>query len=521
MKKFGLIAMAMALVITFSQCKKNDTTTPTNEGEKVFITLKVGNNSGSKVIVTPETGEVAFEENDVIHVASNGVYVGTLTYNGTQFVGNITEPTEGQKLHFYFLGNQTPEFSADNSQCSIIISDQTGKLPVISYNTSRENYQVGKTDYSATLLNKCALVKFNVTTSSTAATCIKGMNNKVTASFNPATEEERFGYNQDGEGVIAFAAGNGEKWALLLPQEEIASPEAFSFDQSYSGTCGTIQTIEENDYLTNGIAVVINTPMGAINGLFSVSATKQVYFSKGNLQFIGSATVPYWKFANNQWDYLGVTTGQNSDSEIVDRDLFGWGASGFDHGAIAYQPWATSTNYSHYYAYGNRQYHLYDQTGKADWGYNAIINGGNSLHIWRTLTKEEWEYLFNSRSSARYKYGHGQINEVNGIILLPDNWTFPEGLSFTSGNSDWANTYNITQWNQMEAAGAVFLPASGYRNEFDISNEEIGGYYWSSTNFNEYPADHARYLGFSSNSLHATFSDHRNRGYSVRLVQDY
>ena len=46
-------------------------------------------------------------------------------------------------------------------------------------------------------------------------------------------------------------------------------------------------------------------PEGAINGLFTINeAGDQVYFSKGNLQYIGSADTPYWRFAENQWDYL-------------------------------------------------------------------------------------------------------------------------------------------------------------------------------------------------------------------------
>ncbi len=526
MKRINIILMAFAFVLTMTQCKKNEETTL---NEVVTITLDLKYNNSSKVDVNTITGAVNFETGDKVYVGSDGKYVGTLTHNGTKFVGNITNPTEGQPLQFYFLGNETPAetlTAGTTESCSVVISDQTEHLPVISYAPSFENYVSGITAYTGHLLNKCALVKFNVTTPSDSPICITGMKNKVTVDFTQNTVTP----SMDGEGVIMLPAGSGEnveKWAILLPQEALEEGEegsAYSEDGTYTGIRPAIPLITENGYLADGFTLffgVSSAPVGAINGLFSVSASRKIYFSKGNLQFIGSAAVPYWKFADNQWDYLGITTGQNSDSEIVNRDLFGWGTSGFDHGAVAYQPWATSTNYSHYYAYGNRQYNLYDQTGKADWGYNAIINGGNLLHIWRTLTKEEWEYLFNSRSSAKYKYGHGQVNEVNGMILLPDSWSLPEGLCFAPGNSDWANVYDIAQWDQMEAAGAVFLPAAGYRVGINVDNIEISGDYWSSTNFNDYPADHARYLVFSSNSLHATYTNHRNYGCSIRLVQDY
>lgn len=47
-------------------------------------------------------------------------------------------------------------------------------------------------------------------------------------------------------------------------------------------------------------------PEDAINGLFSVSADRQVYFAKGNLQCSGVQSGNYtWSFAENQYDMLG------------------------------------------------------------------------------------------------------------------------------------------------------------------------------------------------------------------------
>ena len=74
-------------------------------------------------------------------------------------------------------------------------------------------------------------------------------------------------------------------------------------------------------------------PIGSKGGLFSVGVNKKVWFSQGNLQYIGSATTPYWKFANNQYDIFGTTSGQNSSVANVDRDLFGFGTSGWNSGA--------------------------------------------------------------------------------------------------------------------------------------------------------------------------------------------
>jgi hypothetical protein len=298
------------------------------------------------VVVNPSTGTVDFETGDKIYVGSGGKYVGFLTHNGTNFVGNITNPTENQPLQFYYLGNVTPNetlTAGTTEECSVIISDQTEHLPVISCAASYENYVSGVTAYSAHLLNKCALVKFNVTTPSNSPICITGMKNKVTVDFTQNTMTP----GMDGEGVIMLPAGSGEnveKWAILLPQEELAEGEegsAYSEEGLCVGIRPAIPAIAENNYFADGINITLEgsstpvVPEGAIDGLFTINAIgNQVYFSKGNLQYIGSATTPYWKFADDQWDYLGVLTGQGGYNETVDRDLFGWATSGWDCGNV-------------------------------------------------------------------------------------------------------------------------------------------------------------------------------------------
>ena len=536
MKKLGLLAMAFALLMGMSQCKKENANTPANEGEKVPITLNVG--GSAKHEVTPETGEVTFTSGDVLYVASNGIYVGALTYNGTQFVGEVTEPTVGQKLHFYFLGNVTPEESLTEGQttgCSVVISDQTESLPVISYNASRENYQVGRTDYNATLLNKCALVKFDVTTaSSTSPTCIKGMNNKVTVDFG--TNE--FDYEQVNEGVITMTAGSGEHWAILLPQDEAANAELQSLDGFWIGLSEIIPAITENDYLTEGIGIAMH-PIGAINSLFTINANGgKAWFSQGNLQYIGSAgngnsnnTGAYWKFAENQWDYLGTTTGQNSYNKQVDRDLFGWGTSGYNHGAECYQPWQEGSGYSYYYAYGNWRNNLYDQTGQADWGYNAIANGGNTENSgWRTPTIKEWQYVFKNRTAstvngtADARFAKAEVAGVKGVILFPDLYVHPDGLAQPIGINDtgaggWNdNNYSMADFVLMENHGAVFLPAAGYWNRyFSWTNfGSHGNYHTSSTGSS---VDRGKLLFFGVNSvINPNSYSNRDDRRSVRLI---
>lgn len=529
MKRISTIIMALVMVMTMVQCKKDSQTTPDNQDNVVTITLDVKNNNGSRVDVNTTTGTVDFETGDKVYVGSGGKYVGFLTHNGTNFVGNITNPTENQPLQFYFLGNVTPTetlSAGTTEECSVIISDQTEDLPVISCAASNENYVSGLTSYTGHLLNKCALVKFNVTTPSNSPICITGMKNKVTVDFTQNTVTPSI----DGEGVIMLPAGSGEsveKWAILLPQEALEEGEegsAYSEDGVYSGTRPEIPTISENEYLADGITLTIDdsgVPVGAINGLFTINENgDQVCFSQGNLQYQASTNI--WRFAENQWDYVG--SGNINISEIYTGwiDLFGWATSGWNNGNIYYQPWNTqdNDNYNMGYGYGPNS-NLTNAYANSDWGvYNPIINGGNQPSQWRTLTREEWVYVFNWRITlSGIRYVRAKVNNVNGIILLPDDWDpIYFSLNTHQYNTNYSsNVITASQWNVLEYHGAVFLPAAGYRDGTLVTSVGFEGLYWSTS---YYDMAHAYCVYISDPGQDPQLHNVRKSGLSVRLVRD-
>ena len=265
-------------------------------------------------------------------------------------------------------------------------------------------------------------------------------------------------------------------------------------------------------------------PAGAINGHFSVSASQQVFFSRGNLHY--QASTDTWRFATNQYDYIGSDNSNISSTYSGYIDLFSWGSSGYDHGAVCYQPWGMCPNQTDYNAYGSITYNLYDQTGQADWGYNAISNGGNQENCgWRTLTMDEWEYVFNTRTTASgIRYAKAKVNYVNGVILLPDDWsTSYYTLSSTNtADADYSsNTITARQWSNLEQHGAVFLPAAGERLGTHVDYVGSHGLYWSASCFdNDYDyVGFAYNVGFSVSHLNPHSSYYRAYGRSVRLVR--
>ena len=169
---------------------------------------------------------------------------------------------------------------------------------------------------------------------------------------------------------------------------------------------------------------------GAIKAAFSVSDSKQVYFSQGNLQY--QASTGTWRFAEHQYDIIGNDNANISSTNSGWIDLFGWGTSGWNSGANAYQPYSTSTTYKDYYPGGSYSNNLTGTYANADWGvYNAISNGGNQAGQWRTLSADEWYYLFNGRPHADRLYSQGRVDGLSGLIVLPDNWTTPSSIQFS------------------------------------------------------------------------------------------
>ena len=537
MKRISFIITSLLLLAALTQCKKEEQVSHASEGNTVDITLNIKGGGGSRVDVNTATGAVNYESGDKIYVVSGGKYVGTLTHNGTYFGGTITDPTVGEPLYFYFFGNVTPEetlVTGITTTCSIDISDQTERLPLIECAPSYENYVSGSTSFTATLLNQCALVKFNVTSSSEAATCITGMKNKMTVDFSTNGMMPI----QEGNGIITLPAGGGERWAILLPQEAVeagAFGSAYSEDGAYTGTRGAVPAIGNNGYLTAGIDVIINSgesPTGAACGKFTINGNgDQVYFSHGNLQY--NKATGEWSFMEHQYDIV-ETDGQDVGSNYANQNivsLFGWGTSGWDNGNTYYQPYSTSIGeISEGYGYGptdgtNYSYSLTGIYANADWGvYNAITNGGNEPGYWRTLTMDEWEYIFDIRTTNSGKrLAFGIVNGSSGMLLLPDNWDEScYALEYDDCNYN-SNLINATQWNELEQYGVVFLPAAGTRFENMVYNSEFydnngSGRYWSANSHND-GCFEAFCIGFYADNLCVNYdSENRCSGISVRLV---
>ena len=255
-------------------------------------------------------------------------------------------------------------------------------------------------------------------------------------------------------------------------------------------------------------AVAVN---GKLPGAFSVSATKKVNFSQGNLRATTAdkGTTWTWAFAADQLTFVGNATantainGNGTVSANGTVDLFGWSTA--------------ATKYGINNSLSNSTY----SGDFVDWGSNPdlIASLGKG---WRTLTSDEWTYLLNTRTTTSgVRYAKATVDGKTGLIVLPDDWSESYHALASANTGDAAytsNTFDAAIWSSdFEAHGAVFLPAAAYRR--DTSVEHLGDFanYWSASPDG---ANYAYYLAFSESFLLPAYNYNRVTGEAVRLVSD-
>ena len=164
-------------------------------------------------------------------------------------------------------------------------------------------------------------------------------------------------------------------------------------------------------------------------------------------------------------------------------DLFAWSSDG----KFGVNPSNTDDDYG------------YDASNFVDW--SELVDDEEG---WYTLTKDEMNNILARTKNGKKLWALATINDLVGLILLPDNWDtninlvygyIPEKFVYTK------NLLSIAEWQTLEEAGAVFLPAGGSRtggygnidkaggkgttdangHYFHVDNVNIYGYYWLNT----------------------------------------
>lgn len=335
-------------------------------------------------------------------------------------------------------------------------------------------------------------------------------------SFKPLTGEVTVSLGASRRAVVPFLssieAGKVTLEAVLVPETLAAGALSLYITvngKDFQWTNSEALALAQGGEYTVPVSIDYNTvPSGPVtpdpgptpaptplSGVFTVSAGKTVQFSPGNLRYASGA----WSFFENQYDYYAT---YSADA----WDKFGWSNSTNNFGM------STSTVNADY------------QGDLVDWGTVPGIGTG-----WFTLSNNEWVYLFNTRSAstvnsvADARYAKGKVNGVYGIILFPDTYTHPTGLTLPVGinevgNTGWnGNNYSAADWSAMETAGCVFLPAAGYREGTSVQSAGSSCSYRSSTRLTS-TTDMVNYVYFTATNLSVSGSNYGRYGQCVRLV---
>ena len=494
MKKTAFtLLLLMASAAVFTACSSDDNITseqPANPTGKytMIVQASKGDDATTRALTLDETTSphklnATWNENEEVLVYQNGSQIGKLysaasTTNETTLTGELSAPDAGQDLTLYFHTNATPSYAGQDGTLATIAStyDFCAPATITAGSFKVSDNTVSTTGSVSFGVNQQAIVKFTLIDKADGTTLLSA----TKLVINDGTTDYTITPASNTSVIYAAIPGFTSKTVKLTAT---VGNKTYTYEKAS-------QSFTNGQYYE--ITVKMTEKPDLLSGVFSVSSTKKVKFSKGNLRYASGT----WSFFDFQNDYY---TSYSADA----WDKFCWSTSATTYGMN------TSTSSSTYS--GNF----------VDWG--ATMGTG-----WFTLSSAEWTYLFNTRSASTVggtsngRYAKAKVNGVWGVILFPNTYTHPDGVTAptgvnAAGDTGWnGNNYSSADWTKMESAGCVFLPGAGYRSGSSVYSPGIFGGYWSAT---PNGADAAYGLYYYSGYLDPAWNYSRNHGLSVRLVQ--
>lgn len=274
-----------------------------------------------------------------------------------------------------------------------------------------------------------------------------------------------------------------------------------------------------------------------LKGQFTVDASgKKVSFAKGNLWYgkVGDAAAATFNFEDDQYGFATTISGSNTYWDENHVSYFQWGST-----AEKSMEYNSKGNF-------NSEKNLFTNAADDSSKPNSGFVAGGITGFWRTLSQPEWEFLLSTRSGSTVngtenaRYFQGQIQKedetlITGLFVIPDNFTWPISVDNVATKINipnagfTVNTYSITQFEELEEAGIVFLPVAGYISATTYTNTKQIAYkttsfYWTSST---YPSSNNTYIlrvgstiRYSTKESSSNVGATRMSGGNIRLVGD-
>lgn len=217
-----------------------------------------------------------------------------------------------------------------------------------------------------------------------------------------------------------------------------------------------------------------------LSGKFSISDLQYVKFTRGNL---------FYNSANSIW---GLETAQDKFATSYNTEH----VSHFFHTA--------SGNYGADLTWDTN----WKEDLSIDWGVPYNEQHGTNYH---TLSKDEWDYLLNTRivngsTGMSYTWQYVNYNSINGTLIYHDDYT----------GTRYGNSATITEIPE----GCLFLPFAGKRAASlgSISNAGTQGDYWV---LNSSSTTSSYYLRCLNTSVNPNVNNVKSGGMCMRLAQKF
>lgn len=608
-----LICMAISLFT--ASCSSDDIESP--EAKEQMVTLKVSAVSEDDAAVTraelKETNAAQslwkWENGDkILLVSGNGSQktVSTLTLKsmkrgglGAEFEGQVpaSSVTNGGKYRFFYVG-KTADGSADRTieasdisagKFNIDLTKQTGKLADLKRNcvlTGEGKVLVsgGKaiTEGSIKLANVFAVAHFAVKANNNTPLTKIGLRGKgvyasanVDLSTGAVTGVSEIGTEVDAETNIFFPTN--DFYVTFVP-----GAVAPAFDGYYSGSYTSVVSAkpETRNYDASKSFVYYK---GA-KARFSVSDTKQVAITNGNMQYVmpiatytsemsartltantlirwknsvplkikGTHTVHpgYYQLAPEQWEMaMPKTSRKNATYDIetitVGGDLY---ASPEKYRIFDLPSWGTldkPTLLNNTFTATSDE-----EVKKYDYGHKLKVGNQET----RVMTSDEWEYLMPTQGNlllptnnrvwresgvtaakwirchikALYEQRADDPVWLRGFLIFPDNMPYSEAKvlfkesNVTFGINSRADD-NETTFEKIRNSGAVFIPFSAYRKGGTNKLVQWGvhGNYATTSRYNLWKrVYHIKITPYPIDGVNFKVWTDPDQGCAVRLVQD-
>lgn len=611
--KILLPLICMAISIFTASCSSDDIESP--EAKEQMVTLKVSAVSEDDAAVTrAELSEAnaaqslwKWENGDkILLVSGNGSQktVSTLTLKsmkrgglGADFEGQVpaSSVTNGGKYRFFYVG-KTADGSADRTvdastgSINIDLTQQTGELKDLKRNcvltgTGKVLVSGGKatTEGSIKLANVFAVAHFNIkandgTTITKVGLRGKGVyrSAKVNLTDGSVTGVSEIGIVADPEENIFFN-GKTDFYVTFVPGNV-----APSFDGYYAGSYTSVVTAEPKT--SNYDADKSFVYYKGAKAKFSVSDTKQVAITNGNMQYVmpiatytydmraktleantlvrwknsvplkikGTRTVQpgYYQLASEQWEMAMPKTSRKNATYDIETITVGDKiyASPEKYRIFDLPSWGTLNNPT---LLNNTFSATSDQeVEKYDYGHKLKVGNQET----RVMTSDEWEYLMptqgnlllptNNRTwrasgvkaakwirchiKALYEQRADDPVWLRGFLIFPDDMPYSEAKALfkesnvTFGINSRADD-NETTFEKIRNSGAVFIPFSAYRagGSNRLAQWGVHANYATTSRYNLWKrVYHIKITPFPIDGVNFKVWTDPDQGCAVRLVQD-